>query len=185
MRHTAHGAMLVLAIVGQSPAGLAGDYQLGSILIEEPWGFVADGLAAGVGSAYLTIVNYGDVEDVLVSATSPAAQQVDLVEIVRHDSDAQELRTLDAGIAVPSGGVVVLQPGAPYVQLQGMDTTMEIGRTFPLTLAFAASGSIEVDVPIKSIDDVDFGGMPGDCDLCHDPRPDACPYGIYCHALED
>ncbi len=132
------------------PAG-AVEYQLGHMIIERPWSVSPPPDASQPAFAFFTMTNLGDVEDVLVSAATTAADSAELLRDT-DDGSGRRLVPVEHGIAVPSGGTVVLAPDGPYICIMGLDAALEEGDIFPLTLEFEAAGIIEVDVVIGSPD---------------------------------
>lgn len=55
-----------------------------------------------------------------------------------------------AGLTVPAGGGVDLQPGAARrLELTGLRARVLRGASVPVTFTFAVAGAVRVDVPVQ------------------------------------
>ena len=126
----------------------AHEFKVGDIVIDHPWAR-ATAPRMMAGAVFLTLNNRGDTDDRLVSAASPASE---IVELHTHlmDGGIVRMRQVEA-IAVPAGGTTVLKPGGLHVMLIGLNGQLMVGKSFPLTLTFERTGSVEVTVVIKPI----------------------------------
>jgi copper(I)-binding protein len=98
--------------------------------------------ARGQVRVRMTIVNEGETEDTLLSASTPVASEVSLL-------DADEKPT-DEGIEVPAGSTTILDDGGPYLQLEQAEGDLGVGDTVQLVLEFAEAGTVSLDVPVGS-----------------------------------
>ena len=154
MKQSARAGLAVLVASASMVLPAHGvEYQLGHIIIERPWSVSPPADTSQPAFAYLTITNLGDVEDVLVSAATSAANSTELLHDA-GDGTERSFGSVENGIAVPSGGTVELVPHGPYICIMGLDAALEDGDSFPLTLQFEAAGTIEVDVVIGTPDPV-------------------------------
>jgi len=102
---------------------------------------------AGAGAAYMIIKNTGGQADKLVSATTSAAEVVELHESFMDENQVMKMRPVEGGIIeVPAGGEAELKPGGLHIMLIKLVEPLETGKTIPLTLSFDQSGEIEIDV---------------------------------------
>jgi copper(I)-binding protein len=120
---------------------------------------------APVGGGFLTITNNGAAEDRLISATSPAAGDVQLHEMAM-EGDVMKMRELPEGIPVPAGETVTLQPGGLHLMLMQLTGPLVEGTSFPVTLTFEKAGAVTVDLNVLSsgakTDESMHGEMHGD-----------------------
>lgn len=137
---------LLLGVVAGTAA--AHDFRLGELAIDHPWAR-ATPENAKTGAAYMTLTNTGNKEDRLVSAASPVD---DRVELHTHamDGDVMRMRRIGA-LEVHPGEPAVFQPGGLHVMLFGLKAPLREGQSFPLTLVFERSGSVEVRVTVQGI----------------------------------
>ena len=80
----------------------------------------------GTGAVYATIANTGKEADALVSASSDAAQTVELHE-VKNEGGVMKMRPVQK-IAVPAGGKIEMKPGGYHVMLLGPQARPQAGR---------------------------------------------------------
>jgi periplasmic copper chaperone A len=102
---------------------------------------------APVGGGFMTIVNSGAEPDRLVSATSPAAGEVQLHEM-GMEGDVMKMRHLPDGIEIPAGETVTLAPGGLHIMLMGLKQAFVEGETIPLTLTFEKAGTVEIELVV-------------------------------------
>ena len=130
---------LLLAGCGSDGPGSDGPAELSveSAYIPQP---VSDTMAAG----FLTIVNKGGSEDELTSVTSAVAGSVTLHETV--GSSMEEVTSLD----VPAHGRLVFKSGGNHLMFEKLKRKPVQGEKVTVELHFADSGSVEVEIPVKS-----------------------------------
>ncbi len=96
---------------------------------------------------FVTIVNTGDVDNRLVSATSPVSERVEL-HTMTMDGDVMRMRELEDGIALPAGETVELKPGGLHVMFIGLSAPFVTGETVPVTLTFESGDTQELIMPV-------------------------------------
>ena len=105
---------------------------------------------------YLTISLGKGVTDLLVGATSPVADKIDLLAPLpkAHGESLEPVLALELDSHVPT----VLQPGEAHLILRGVKQRLKPGDSFPVTLRFANSGTR--DVTVKVLELPPDAGMP-------------------------
>ena len=68
-----------------------------------------------------------------------------------------EVRDLSA-IKVNPGQVLTLQPGAAWIELEGVTQTYPHGGHFDMTLTFEKAGTVRIEVEVEERDDHDETG---------------------------
>ena len=106
------------------------------------------GAPTGVG--YLTLTNDGDTPDRLVSASSPAADHVEIHEMKITDG-VMSMRPVPGGLAIPPHGSVALKPGSYHLMLIGPKHPFVAGQTIPVTLTFERAGPAQIELAVKPI----------------------------------
>lgn len=101
----------------------------------------------GNGAVYVTLTNSGTQADSLVSASSDAAQTVELHE-VQHDGGVMRMRPVSA-IPVPAKGQTVLKPGGYHIMLLGLKQDLKAGEKVPVTLKLEHGGELRVEAVVK------------------------------------
>ena len=126
---------------------MAGDYTLGNLTLSNPWSrATAPGMSMGV--AYFTITNRGKAEDVLVAASTPAAERVEIHQTSISDGMAR-MRPLNE-VAIAAGATVKVEPGGIHLMLVDLKQPLTPQVYVPLTLQFRAAGNITVQLRVES-----------------------------------
>lgn len=122
----------------------------GPIMIDQPWAR-ATPPGAQTAAAYLTIMNHGTEDDVLVAASSPQADRVEFHETTMTGG-VMRMRPATRGLAVPAHGTIELKPdGGYHLMLGGLKAPLRSGTMLPVTLRFAKAGPIDVVFAVEPI----------------------------------
>ena len=141
---------LVALVIALAPIGAsAHDYKLGSLEISQPWAR-ATAPTAPAGGGYLAITNKGTTPDRLVSASSPAAQTVQVHEM-KMDGNIMRMREVEHGLEIAPGATIKLAPGGLHLMMMGLKGPFKQGTTVPVTLVFEKAGRIDVELAVGSI----------------------------------
>jgi copper(I)-binding protein len=100
---------------------------------------ISDSMAAG----FLTITNKGGTKDELTSVTS------DVGDVTAHEtvgSSMQEVKDID----VPAHGQLVFKSGGSHLMFEKLKRKPEQGEKVSVQLHFAESGTVTVEIPVKS-----------------------------------
>ncbi|MGF1704889.1 copper chaperone PCu(A)C [Enterovibrio baiacu] len=100
-------------------------------------------------AAFMTIENSTNNDISLISATSPAAGNVELHNHVMHDGmmKMRQVKEID----VPANGKVVLEPGGLHVMFFDLTSPMKEGDEVSLSLMFSDGSKINQNIPVKKI----------------------------------
>ena len=142
-------SVLGLAVSGISMAqGVAKTVKTDAIKIE---GAYTRATAPGqqVAGGFMKIDNKGSTADQLLSASSPAAGEVQLHEMAM-DGNVMRMRQVK-DIAVPAGGAVELKPGGYHLMFLNLKGPFTAGQTVPVKLKFAKAGEVEVKMPVNAM----------------------------------
>jgi periplasmic copper chaperone A len=118
--------------------------QTGSVEVKNAWARATPGKAED-GAAYLTLES--PTPDRLTGVSTPVAKKAEL-HAMTMEGGVMKMRPL-AGIDLPAGQVVTLQPGAMHIMLFGLTHPLTAGQSFPLTLSFEKAGTREVTVNVE------------------------------------
>ena len=102
-----------------------------------------------VAGGFMKIENKGGSGDQLVSASSPAAGEVQLHEMAM-DGNVMKMRQVK-DIAVPANGAVELKPGGYHLMFLNLKGPFNAGQTVPVKLKFAKAGEVEVKLPVNAV----------------------------------
>ena len=140
---------LLVSVVGFGVAGLAQaqNAKVGPLQIENAYtrATVPGQMAAG---GFMKVENKG-VVDLLVSASSPAAGEVQLHEMAMEGNVMKMRQVKD--IPVPAGGSVELKPGGMHLMFMNIKAPLVAGETIPVKLKFAKAGEVEVKFPVNAM----------------------------------
>ena len=98
----------------------------------------------------MTISNRSRNADRLVSATSPAAQKVE-IHSMTMDGGIMRMRPVPDGLPVTAGGKLELKPGGFHIMLIGLKAPLALGSSVPLTLRFAKAGTVTVQLKVERV----------------------------------
>jgi periplasmic copper chaperone A len=126
---------------------VAHDYTAGSLQIAHPYA-VPSVFAAQNGAAYIrAITNKGEAADKLLSASTPAAQTVEL-HTMKMDGDVMRMREISA-LPLPPKSEVTLRhddrgANGYHLMLMKLAKPLNVGDRFPVTLRFEKAGAVDV-----------------------------------------
>ena len=100
-----------------------------------------------VAGGFMKIENKGASVDQLLSASSPAAGEVQLHEMAM-EGNVMKMRQIK-DLNVPAGGSVELKPGSYHLMFINLKSPLVAGETVPVKLNFAKAGEVEVKLPVK------------------------------------
>jgi len=137
------------AITVAATTTLAHEYEAGRLSIRHPW---ARETAAGqvAGGGFMTVVNNGNREDRLVSASSPVADEVQL-HTMSMDGGVMRMRRDMEGFAIPAHGSLELRPGSNHVMFMGLKHALRPGEQVPVTLRFQRAGTVRVRFAVQAV----------------------------------
>lgn len=98
-------------------------------------------------AAYMTITNKTGGELILESASTSAAQTVELHRMVQV-GDVMKMQQIDK-LPIPSGGDLVLKPHGLHLMLIHLHNPLKEGETVRLVLHFAGGRNIAVNAVVR------------------------------------
>ena len=145
-RHLFLAFVLLLAGIG---AAAAHGYKLGTLEIGHPW-TRATPPTAPTGGGYLSIKNTGTEPDRLISASSPAAETVQVHEM-KMEGNVMRMRPLEGALEIKPGETVTLAPGGMHMMMMGLKGPFKQGERVPLTLVFEKAGKIDIEMVVVAM----------------------------------
>ena len=139
-------ALLVVAL-GFGFVVQAQEVKVGSIKVDHAY-IRATVPGQQVAGGFMKIENKG-IADQLLSASSPAAGEVQLHEMAMEGSVMKMRQIKD--IPVPAGGSVELKPGGLHLMLMNIKAPLAAGESVPVKLKFAKAGEVEVKMPVNAM----------------------------------
>jgi copper(I)-binding protein len=132
-----------------SPAAAAGDYDLGSIHISQPWSRATPkGAASGAG--YMTLTNKGAAPDKVSCVSDDASAQCE-IHTMTMEGGVMKMRPVEGGLEIKPGESVTLKPGGYHMMFLSLKHPLEQGQTIKVTLKFDHAGTIDIDYPVVAI----------------------------------
>ncbi|KAF1687235.1 hypothetical protein B1992_04430 [Pseudoxanthomonas broegbernensis] len=143
--------MMFAALLALASAGCARhDHQrLGDLEVSVAWAR-ATPPGAPVAGGFLTVRNRGAADERLVAVESEAAQSVEIHE-VRHEGEVARMRRMEAGLPVPAGQTVVLEPGGYHLMFIRPAKAFEAGERVAATLVFEKAGPLPVEFEVRPL----------------------------------
>jgi copper(I)-binding protein len=140
----AAAAAFVLSAPALAPA-FAGD--MAPIMVEDAYARSSTAMSTS-GAAFMMLVNHGQEDDRLVSATSDVAERVELHTHIQDAAGVMKMVEVKEGFVVPAGGMHALQRGGDHVMFMGIKQPFEQGKIINVTLTFEKAGDIAVEIPV-------------------------------------
>jgi periplasmic copper chaperone A len=142
--------LFVTVLLSASPRiGLARDFQLHDLTIENPW-TRATPKGAEVAGGYLRIKNSGQEPDKLIGGSCDFAGAVEVHEITTKDG-VMTMRPLANGLPIKPGDAVELKPGSLHLMFTQLKRPLKKGDTAKVTLKFEKAGDIPIEFTVESI----------------------------------
>ncbi|NVD08813.1 copper chaperone PCu(A)C [Vibrio sp. JPW-9-11-11] len=104
---------------------------------------------APTSAVFLEIMNRGDNDRYIVSATTPAAAKVELHDVIK-EGDVMKMRQIER-IQVPAKGKAVLKPGSLHIMLFELQQPFVEGEQIDVQITFADGEQQTFSAPIKKV----------------------------------
>jgi len=139
---------ILLTAILFATLALAHSYEKGELQIRHPWARATPpGTTVGVG--YFEIRNTGKEPDRLLSATSPAARQVEM-HVSEHAGEVAKMRQLRA-FEVPARERLTLEPNGAHLMLVDLVQPLKKGERFAMKLRFERAGEIDIEFEVQEL----------------------------------
>lgn len=131
-----------------SHAGMHGMQQQGDIQIQHAY---VRAVPPGQpnSAAFMTLRNMSDKANAVVSASSPAANAVEL-HTHTMDGGMMKMRQIEK-VDIPANGEAVLKPGGMHIMLIGLKEQLIPGMKVSLSLTFADGTKSTIEAPVQQI----------------------------------
>ena len=100
-----------------------------------------------VSAAYLTIINYGDKEDQLLTVETKLAKVVEIHKVNKTDGMMSMIPL--SFLTVPAGGEQKLKPGSYHIMLTDLNHSPKLGEKYELFLLFKHAGIVQVTAIVR------------------------------------
>ena len=132
-----------LAFIGAAPAAAH------DLIVGQAWSR-ATPKGAKVAAGYVAIENRGAAADRLLSASSAAADKVEIHRMSMQDG-IMTMRAIEDGLPIPPDQTVTLAPGGDHIMFVGLTAPFEEGQRIPVALRFERAGRIDVDFEVGPV----------------------------------
>ncbi len=102
-----------------------------------------------VTAAFMTVVNQGNLDCLITSATSSNAERIEFHQH-QHTDGIMQMRPL-AVVGVEAGETVAFVSGGLHIMLFGVDRPLQEGESADLQLRTHACGDYELTLSVKSL----------------------------------
>jgi copper(I)-binding protein len=131
-------------------AGVASphSHEKGDIQVRHPWSR-ATPPGAKVAAGYMEIRNNGRQPDKLVSATTIAAQRVEM-HVTERDGDVIRMREVKS-LEIPARERYELRPGGSHLMLVDIVRPLKKGEKLAMRLVFERAGELEIELEVQDL----------------------------------
>lgn len=129
-----------------TPAATAGQ-QAAALTITDPWVKAAD---SGMTAAFGTLMNDGDTDVRIVSASTPVSSSTELHEMATNEAGEMVMRPKDGGFVIPAGGTHELAPGGDHLMIMDVTTAVKPGDDVIVTLTAEDGSTLDFTAPARS-----------------------------------
>lgn len=112
------------------------------------------------GAAYFRIVNHSATEDTLISATSPDAGMVMLMNDHQDANGVMKMEEMPDGMTTGGEDEHMLGSAGDHVMLMDLTRKIKDGDKITLVLTFKIAGQVTVTVPVDNKRTADPGAGP-------------------------
>ena len=145
-----HRSIIAITLITALVLSACGTESTGpKISVEDAWARPVPA-AGGNGAVFFRLVNAGNEADQLIGGESPVAGAVE-VHRTTMDEGVMQMEHIP-GLEVPAKREVLLEPGGYHVVLIGVNTSLALGDTLPITLRFEKSGETQMEVQVREIE---------------------------------
>ncbi len=102
-----------------------------------------------ISAVFLQLENSSDQPHMLVAASSPAAEVVELHFHIHENGMMKMRRVME--ITIPARGKTVLQPGGLHIMLINLKENLKLNQQVSLTLEFADGSNKTMTAPVRKI----------------------------------
>lgn len=114
--------------------------------------------SAKSAAGYMGISNAGAEADRLIGIETAIAKRVTL-HTTEHGADGVARMRQMAGVEIPAGDTVVLEPDGMHVMLMGLTGPVQEGALLPATLIFERAGRVEITFMVDPPGGMDHSQM--------------------------
>ena len=136
--------LIILLILLVAPVNVL----LAQVHVSDAWSMPLPPTAVN-GAAYLTLMNHGAEPVRLTGASTGKAGSVE-IHTHLHENGQMMMKRLD-DLELAPGETAVFAPGGLHLMLMGLGSPLVTGDRYRLTLEFAGSGPLTVEVRVEDM----------------------------------
>jgi copper(I)-binding protein len=140
-----------IALTLAAVPAIAQEFTSGDITIDQPWSR-ATPKGAPVAGGYMVIHNNGKTADRLTGGSFDFAGKVQVHEMTMQNG-VMKMRPLTAGLEIPPGGTVTLDPDGDHLMFMNLKRPLTQGEAVKGVLDFQHAGKIPVELKVGGIGD--------------------------------
>ena len=144
---TAHLFTYAIFFSLTATVAIADDFKTGNIIISDP--MIRLTISNRPAAGFMVINNAGNTQDRIISATSPAAQRIELHTHTMKDG-IMRMRPVK-GVDIPAKSQVAFKSGGYHMMVFGLKPTVKPGDKISITVFFEKTGALEIKAPVKSL----------------------------------
>lgn len=118
----------------------------GTIEVSDAWARPSPGVA-DTAAFYVSLVNQGDVDDVLIGAESDRCADAQLHETVMEEG-TMSMSHLPS-IVLTAGSDLEMAPAGIHIMCMGVTEPLAVGESVSITLTFEELGELTVSAPVE------------------------------------
>lgn len=138
---------------------MTADNEAATLTVQDPWVMAAE---KGMTAAFGTLVNSGDSDVVVTSATSDITSAMELHETVQNDDGTMAMQPKKGGFTIPAGGEHELAPGGDHLMVMNLDRALKPGESVTIKLEMEDGSTTEIDAVVKKFTGADEKYQNGD-----------------------
>ena len=149
--------MAAATLAGCTPTPEQPAPQAAAIAVRDVWVKAAEN---GMTAAFGRLSNTGPAEVRMVSATTAAADRMELHEVVPHDG-AMTMRPKDGGFVIPAQADLELAPGGDHLMLMDLTAPLLPGTDIDLVASFEDGSTLPITAQVRDFPGADEHYEPG------------------------
>ena len=127
------------------------------MIVEDAYARSASAVAQ-TGAAFMAITNHSDMDDRVVSATSDAAQRVELHTHIEDGNGVMRMVEVEDGFSIAAGETHMLARGGDHIMFLGLTAPFVHGEEIEVTITFEHADPVTMMIPID-LERQDHGSM--------------------------
>lgn len=133
-----------------------------AVSLTDPW---VKSAKSGKTAAFGTLVNTGETEVVVASATSEIASTMELHETVKNDDGTMAMQPKEGGFTIPAGGEHELEPGGDHLMIMDLKRPLKPGEVVTVTLVMEDGSEMAVEATVKTFTGAEEEYQNGEMDM--------------------